>query len=801
MSRSQRDRQRYQGVDDNSLRSHQNYASYSSRDPTAYRRDRTHHNGAQSASAPQVPTYDPSHDPQYTSAMRSLAYDSFLRYDANRHNGPYDAVGYIRRDGDVYDNDEVYEEYRTHDPRMQNRVPVRGYYSSDGLSYGVGGSGARGLSSKTLKNVSEKTEMNEQCSSTSPISSGNNEQNQPKLPAVTGDGKDKIHLRKEDNVPISPQLDDDIEVRSLRAVPAEDGMADPAISVILNDAELQYDLDMRRHQSEDVSYRLHSASRRGEKYDDRYPRSSSYIDSLDLAGTLRVRRWLTEAGKYLGDAAHEKLDMTGGEMRPLVIDELAWNPTSSPLFPEASDGNLRKLNPAGVSRTYIKRRDTLEVPKDARFSRSQSLRDNISPSERHPAHSAFVITKAERPVPATDQLVPPMLPYDVPPHLQPPDYDLEGSGDVNTVDDTNELVGDSNKNSVLKDGENMPVLPSYVALVAPASTESPSTSASGLPRGNSYSAAEIAEATRLLLLVLYKKRWFLPLCQSALENQEIGLGRLQKNLLRFLLACAALLHSKATQSKKRVGYLAARLLYAKSAFLAQYIVRTLLSNRGTAQSPQYKYDNGSPDEEDDSYFIPYSIEKVFPNEAFRRFMENDVDYDAKNDTEPIMEHDVEDDMEDNVENDVGSDGIELGPFKQDLHALVDFLGESKAFDVLREGLITLVINPLRVGQADPVIGIALGRNKTVSENDVSKLSAQFKTTLTWHEWFQGDRQVSSSASHSGAYHYLSTAIRSHLNPDAFPHAIDHILVAMGLLEPALDKNKTRLRWRCVRFSC
>jgi hypothetical protein len=31
------------------------------------------------------------------------------------HSGAYDAVGYIRRDGEVYDEDEVYEEYRGYD--------------------------------------------------------------------------------------------------------------------------------------------------------------------------------------------------------------------------------------------------------------------------------------------------------------------------------------------------------------------------------------------------------------------------------------------------------------------------------------------------------------------------------------------------------------------------------------------------------------------------------------------------------------------------------------------------------------
>ncbi|KAI4924696.1 hypothetical protein J4E85_007813 [Alternaria conjuncta] len=35
---------------------------------------------------------------------------------APQRSGPYDAVGYIRRDGAVFDRDEVYEEYRPYDP-------------------------------------------------------------------------------------------------------------------------------------------------------------------------------------------------------------------------------------------------------------------------------------------------------------------------------------------------------------------------------------------------------------------------------------------------------------------------------------------------------------------------------------------------------------------------------------------------------------------------------------------------------------------------------------------------------------
>ena len=52
---------------------------------------------------------------------------------AEQHAGPYDAVGYIRRDGAVYDREEVYEEYRPYDPNAHKRGQ-RGYHGSNETS-------------------------------------------------------------------------------------------------------------------------------------------------------------------------------------------------------------------------------------------------------------------------------------------------------------------------------------------------------------------------------------------------------------------------------------------------------------------------------------------------------------------------------------------------------------------------------------------------------------------------------------------------------------------------------------------
>ncbi|KAI4707732.1 hypothetical protein J4E89_007360 [Alternaria sp. Ai002NY15] len=60
-----------------------------------------------SSPAERRPQSDPYQPPigGYTSAQT-----------APHRSGPYDAVGYIRRDGAVYDEDEVYEEFRPYDP-------------------------------------------------------------------------------------------------------------------------------------------------------------------------------------------------------------------------------------------------------------------------------------------------------------------------------------------------------------------------------------------------------------------------------------------------------------------------------------------------------------------------------------------------------------------------------------------------------------------------------------------------------------------------------------------------------------
>ena len=68
---------------------------------------------------PPSPEYDPSYDGVYNQSNRlGISHDGGLSptMQSQRRPGPYDAVGYIRRDGAVFDRDELYEEYRPYDP-------------------------------------------------------------------------------------------------------------------------------------------------------------------------------------------------------------------------------------------------------------------------------------------------------------------------------------------------------------------------------------------------------------------------------------------------------------------------------------------------------------------------------------------------------------------------------------------------------------------------------------------------------------------------------------------------------------
>ena len=317
--------------------------------------------------------------------------------------------------------------------------------------------------------------------------------------------------------------------------------------------------------------------------------------------------------------------------------------------------------------------------------------------------------------------------------------------------------------------EIISVPPSHAAMVSPISVESLPTLTSGISKSDGYSAVEIAAATKVLLSVLYEDDCLMHLCEIAIENQNIGRERLQKKLRRSLRACAARLYDNAKITTKRVEYLAAQLIHAKSAFLAQYIAKMLQDKRENAQLLHYERGNQSSEEEDDKRSVQHSIEKVFSNETFRKFMENNR--------------------------------IDLDPWvEEDLCTLREIVASS-AFGHVSNQVAELVVPYLpRMESTEPVVEDTSDCDATGTQNGILVLSELFRPTLTWYEWFRHGKQTLDFFT-SRAYQRLFTISRLCLTPDTMLHARNQFLVAMGLLEPALDQNKVRLRWPCVSLSC
>ncbi|CAN9272694.1 unnamed protein product [Alternaria alternata] len=284
---------------------------------------------------------------------------------------------------------------------------------------------------------------------------------------------------------------------------------------------------------------------------------------------------------------------------------------------------------------------------------------------------------------------------------------------------------------------------SYAASVASIfSVASLASSASAISKGSGYSKVQIATATKVLLSIFYEDEALLSLYKRAIEAQNIGPERLDRNLRRLFRAYAGLLEGEATE---RLEHLASRLVRAKSASLAKSVIEKLQIVRVSTESSPSERNNESSDEEDDGA-----------------------------DSHPVNEDAFED----------------LVTFRQ-------FLVESEAFKTFRNQLQAFVIpNLAQADRTGTVTKDALGcDDEGTVKHDVLRPPAQSKTMSTWHEWFRDVIQaLSMSCSEVFALFLIATGF--HLNLDTFLSTRDHLLVNMGLLEPALDQNKTRLRWRC-----
>lgn len=288
---------------------------------------------------------------------------------------------------------------------------------------------------------------------------------------------------------------------------------------------------------------------------------------------------------------------------------------------------------------------------------------------------------------------------------------------------------------------------SYAASVASVfSVASLASSASDISKGSGYSAVQIATATKVLLSIFYEDEVLLSLYKRAIEAQNIGPERLQRNLRRLFRAYAGLLEGEATE---RLEHLASRLVRAKSASLAKSIIEKLQIVPASMELSPSERNNESSDEEDDGASSRPVNEDVF----------------------------------------------------EDLVTFRQFLIESEAFKTFHNQLQAFVIpNLAPADRTETVTKEALGCDEEgIVKHDVLRSPAQSKTMSTWHEWFRDVSQVlSMSCSEIFALFLIATGF--HLNLDTLLFTKDHLLVNMGLLEPALDQNKTRLRWRCVSFS-
>ncbi|RII23115.1 hypothetical protein CUC08_Gglean011937 [Alternaria sp. MG1] len=284
---------------------------------------------------------------------------------------------------------------------------------------------------------------------------------------------------------------------------------------------------------------------------------------------------------------------------------------------------------------------------------------------------------------------------------------------------------------------------SYAASVASIfSVTSLTSSASDMSKGSGYSAVQIATATKVLLSIFYEDEILLSLYKRAIEAQNIGPERLERNLRRLFRAYAGLLEGEATE---RLEHLASRLVRAKSASLAKSVIEKLQIVRASKELSPSERNNESSDEEDDGA-----------------------------DSHPVNEDAFED----------------LVTFRQ-------FLVESEAFKTFHNQLQAFVIPNLAPSdRTETVTKEALGcDDEGIVKHDVLRPPAQSQTMSTWHEWFRDVSQaLSMSCSEVFALFLIATGF--HLNLDTLLSTRDHLLVNMRLLEPALDQNKTRLRWRC-----
>jgi hypothetical protein len=287
---------------------------------------------------------------------------------------------------------------------------------------------------------------------------------------------------------------------------------------------------------------------------------------------------------------------------------------------------------------------------------------------------------------------------------------------------------------------------SYAASVASVfSVTSLASSASDISKGSGYSAVQIATATKVLLSIFYEDEVLFSLYNRAIEAQNIGPERLQRNLRRLFRAYAGLLEGEATE---RLEHLASRLVRAKSASLAKSIIEKLqIVPASTELSPDER-NNESSDEEDDG-----ASSRPVNEDAF-----------------------------------------------EDLAIFREFLVESDAFRTFREQLEAFVLPNQMYLTHGELISKREASNATIMKPVPTKAVSGHENVLTWQKWCRDAKLNTDGLFHGACFETTATGL-FYLVMDAILLATDDLLIAAGRLETPLSLNMVRLRWQCVCVFC
>jgi hypothetical protein len=266
---------------------------------------------------------------------------------------------------------------------------------------------------------------------------------------------------------------------------------------------------------------------------------------------------------------------------------------------------------------------------------------------------------------------------------------------------------------------------SVASIISPASNRS---------MYSNYSTQQIATATRELFDIFFKDRDLVELYRRAIDDDEIGPERLQRNLRRLLRAYANNLENEHTES---LEYLASKLVAMKAAPLARAIVKNYYCTPVDGQPEACEVQDESSEDEADSQPVD---EEIFGDlKAFRKFLTNAAAFET-------------------------------------------FRAQIRAFVIPKSQPVDL-IEPAPSGK----------RSSGTTTHIVTKATAN---THTWQSW-RTELAEAVDLSLINRDFGLATRVASHLVFDAVSLATDQVFIAMGILEPPLSSEMVRLRWRCV----